>query len=74
MFPKIAPSRPAMNWTPNEVDLSLVGKSSVPMHPNELNVITLMPPKIVVKITPCPGLWMKGMPKIVKPDKIKLNA
>ncbi len=63
-----------MNWTPSEVDRSFVGYNSVPMQPNELNVTTLIPPKMVVKITPCVGLWMNGMPNTDMPDNMKLKA
>jgi hypothetical protein len=44
------------------------------MQPNELNVITLIPPNIVVKITPCVELLMNGMPNTDMPDNMKLNA
>jgi len=74
MFPKIAPSLPAMNWTPREVERSFVGYNSVPMQPNELNVTTLIAPKMVVKITPCVELLMNGMPNTDMPDSMKLKA
>jgi hypothetical protein len=44
------------------------------MQPNELKVITFIPPKIVVKRTPCDTLVIKGMPKTDMPDNIKLKA
>ncbi|RNA29104.1 hypothetical protein BpHYR1_009477 [Brachionus plicatilis] len=47
IFPKIAPNRPATYWTPSADDLSFVGYNSVAVQPNELNVTTFMPPKIV---------------------------
>ena len=73
-LPSIAPVLPATYWTPKLVDLRFVGYNSVVVQPNELNVITLMPPKIVVRITPWFSLWINGIPNTDIPDKIKLRA
>lgn len=54
--------------------LSFVGYSSVAVHPNELNVMTFMPPKMVANMTPSFSLVMNGMPNTDKPERIKLRA
>ena len=73
-LPNIAPILPATYCTPKLVDLKLVGYNSVVVQPNELNVITFMPPNIVVSITPWFSLRINGMPNTDKPDNIKLKA
>ncbi len=44
------------------------------VQPKELNVITLIPPNMVAKITPSFSLCINGIPNTDTPDAIKLRA